>query len=47
VTEVLWDVRLFDPETGLAADHQAITFQVTRSSRSMTPSVILPRMLTI
>jgi len=26
VTEVLWDVRLFDPDTGTASEHQAIEF---------------------
>src|SRR5689334_23732386 len=26
VTEVLWDVRLFDPETGIATEHQVVTF---------------------
>ena len=26
MTEVLWDVRLFDPDTGTASEHQAIEF---------------------
>ena len=27
MTEVLWDVRLFDPATGTATEHQAIGFE--------------------